>query len=185
MTSGDAFLVSFAFDPDPTGTIDATYRNMDIVTTDGAHTLIPDNGALTSQGNPSPTASIAGYAIKPRITRTSGSGSVSNPPQMIGALEVEYDERPELVQEVEVVLNVTGTSYTDNYIWDLMAELMSDQTNRPLRVQIPDDLPAGSSAGQAYGMVNNVVNRTDIKGDNIQAVSMIFTLWPQEAALTT
>ena len=82
------------------------------------------------------------------------------------------------------MVNITGTGYSDNFIWDFLREVMGSDISAPLRIQIPDDLPAGTSGGQLYGLVNNVANRTDIKGDNIQAVSLFMTVWPQSVALT-
>jgi hypothetical protein len=188
MASGDSYTVAFAFDPNPTDPVGATYVSLDAVTTNGNHTIVPDNGTATGQGNPSPTVGISGFSMKPRITQVAlGSGSSTSPPEIIGTLDVEYDERPELFERVNVAIDMTGTAYSDNKVWDLFAELSSQQTAQPFRIQYPDDMPPGvssaSGGGQKYAMVSNVSRRTDIKAGDIEAFNLVIDTWPQESVL--
>lgn len=187
MASGDSWTVAFAFDADPDDPVGASYVSLDAVTTDGNHTVVPDNGAATGQGNPSPTASISGFTIKPRITQVAGgAGSASTPPEMVGTLEVEYDERPEQVQDVGVVVNLTGTGYTDNNIWDTLLTYVGEDTEQPMRIQLPDNLPPGvpgAYGGQQYAFLRAVVNREDIREPGIEGVELQFTIWPQAGTL--
>ena len=188
MASGDIIQVAFAFDPDPQDTINSTYVTLDAVQTNGQHTQYPDNGTTTGQGNPSPTASISGFAIKPRIAHIAlGAGSDVTPPEMVGTLEIEYDERPEQVQTVSVIVNIEGAGYTDNNVWATLREYVSQETPQPMMIQLPDDLPPAMSAenggGQVYAFLTAVKNREDIRAPGIEAVELQFEVWPAAEAL--
>jgi len=187
MAAGDSWTVAFAFDANPNNPVGATYVSLDAVTTDGNHTIVPDNGTATSQGNPSPTNSISGFTIKPRITQAAaGAGSASTPPEMLGTLEVEYDERPEQVQDVSVVVNLTATGYTDNNVWQTLLEYVGEDTEQPMRIQLPDNLPpgvTGAYGGQQYAFLTATVNREDIREPGVEGVELRFSVWPQAGTL--
>jgi len=178
MTTGSSWQLSMAFDPPPTNTASATYVNIgNAVTSNGAKTIEPvqGNAALTN---------ISGRTMKPRFTQVAGgTGADSTPPEVNGTLEIEYDERPEQIEEINVVINMTGTAYSNNYIWDTIRELLGSTVNGPFQIQLPDDLPPvvtkNSGGGKKWAMLSSVTHRDDLKDPSIEGVALTFQVWPQ------
>jgi hypothetical protein len=178
MTAGSSWQLGMAFDPPPTNTAGATYVNVgNAVTSNGAYTIEPvqGNAALNN---------ISGRTMKPRLTQiAAGAGADSTPPEVNGTLEIEYDERPEQIEEVTVVVNMTGTAYSNNYIWDTMRELLGSTVNGPFQIQLPDDLPPvvtkNSGGGKKYAMLSAATHRDDLKDPAIEGVQLVFQVWPQ------
>ena len=69
------------------------------VTTNGLQTVRP-----TSSG--SPLSSVSFSTLKPRLTQVAASNTA--PPQIRGELTIAFDERPEYVREVDVLIEVSG-----------------------------------------------------------------------------
>jgi hypothetical protein len=178
LTSGSSWRLAMAFDPPPTQTANATYVNIgNAVTSNGGQTIEPVQGnvALTN---------ISGRTMKPRFTQVAGgTGADSTPPEINGTLEIEYDERPEQIEEITVVVNMTGTAYSNNYIWDTMRELLGSTVNGPFQIQLPDDLPPvvvkGSAGGKKWAMLSAVTHRDDLKDPAVEGVQLVFQVWPQ------
>lgn len=178
MGEGDSWQFGMAFDPPPTNTATATYVNIgNAVTSNGSKTIEPVQGNI-------PLTSISGRTMKPRFTQVAGSATAEEtPPEINGTLEVEYDERPEQIEEINVVVNMTGTSYSNNYIWDTLRELLGSTVNGPFQIQLPDDLPPAvgknSGGGKKWAMLSSVTNRDDLKDPSIEGVALTFIVWPQ------
>lgn len=182
LTSGSSWAVAFGFDTSPTDPVGASYTTIATVTSNGFQTLTPVSAGA-------PLSSISGRTIKPRLVQVAaGSGASSTPPEIDGTLEVEYDERPDQIEEVEVAVNLTATGYSDSYIWDTLLALVGSSTTGPVKVQIPDDLPPGvssaSGGGQKYAMVAGVTARQDLKDGSIEAVTVRLQCWPAAEALS-
>ncbi len=108
-------------------------------------------------------------------------------PELDGTLEVEYDERPDNIEEVEVAINITGTGYSDNYIWDILQKLSGENATGPFQIQLPDDqspeISASSGGGAKYAMVADVTGRQDITDNSIESVTVKLHIWPRAGAL--
>jgi hypothetical protein len=178
LTSGSSWRLSMAFDPPPTNAAGATYVNIgNAVTSNGAQTIEPVQGNVALNN-------ISGRTMKPRFTQVAeGTGADSTPPEINGTLEIEYDERPEQIEEITVVVNMTGTAYSNNYIWDTMRELLGSTVNGPFQIQLPDDLPPvvvkGSAGGKKWAMLSAVTHRDDLKDPAVEGVQLVFQVWPQ------
>lgn len=178
MTDGSSWQLGMAFNPQPTDTAFANYIDIgSAVATDGFHTIEPIQGNIA-------ISNISGRTMKPRFTQVAlGSGASSTPPEINGTLEIEYDERPEQIEEITVVVNITGTAYSNNYIWDTLRELLGSTVNGPFQIQLPDDLPPvvtkGSAGGKKWAMLASVTNREDLKDPAIEGIQLVFQTWPQ------
>lgn len=181
LTSGSSWKLSFAFDPAPDATTTATYVDISTVTTNGYQVIEPVSAGV-------PLSSISGRTMKPRLTQVAGgSGADTTPPEINGTLEVEYDERPDQLEQITVAVNMTATGYSNNDIYDTLQSLVGSQTDGPFAVQFPSDLPAGvstaSGGGQKYAMISAVTARQDISDNGIESVNVVFDCWPAAAAL--
>jgi hypothetical protein len=182
LTSGSSWQLAMAFDPNPVAPLSASYVNIGAaVTSNGAQTITPISASV-------PTASISGRTLKPRLTQVAGgSGASTSPPEIDGVLEIEYDERPEQIEEITAVVNMTATGYSNNRIYDLLQSLVGQQTNTPVQIQLPDDLvPAvstSSGGGYKYAMIASVTRRDDIKDPSIEGIEVRFQVWPQASAV--
>ncbi len=178
VNAGSSWQVGMAFNPPPAFGADADYVDIgNLITSDGAHTIKPIQGNI-------PLTNISGYSMKPRFTQVAGAvDAEDNPPEVYGTLEAEYDERPEQIEEVSVVVNMTGTSYSNNYIWDTLRELLGSTVNGPFQIQLPDDLPPvvtkNSIGGKKWAMLSSVDKRQDLKDPSIEGVALTFQIWPQ------
>ena len=182
LTSGSSWQLAVAFDPSPVSTTTATYVDIgSAVTSNGAQTIVPASGSV-------PTASISGRTMKPRLVQVAGgSGASTTPPEINGQLELEYDERPEQVEEITVLIDVTATGYSENYIWSTLQDLVGSSTDGPYQIQLPDDMPpdvsTASGGGKRYAMLSSITKRDDIKGGDIEGVQLTFVTWPQAVAI--
>jgi hypothetical protein len=115
-----------------------------------------------------------------------GSGASTAPPE-VNALEIEYDERPEQIEEIAVMVDIDNTGLTDNQVWDLLRKLVGSSTTGPFKIQLPDDLPpaitGASGGGQKYAMLNSVMGREDLSTE-VEGVKLVFSTWPEAAALS-
>jgi hypothetical protein len=178
ITDGSYWQLGMAFNPSPDFGADANYIDIGTaVTSNGGHTIEPVQGNV-------PISNISGFTMKPRLTQVaSGTGASSTPPEVYGNLEIEYDERPEQIEEITVVINMTGTAYSNNLIWDKLRELVGSNTYGPIKIQLPDDQPPivsrNSSGGQKWAMLSAVTSRDDVKDPGIEGVQLTFQVWPQ------
>ena len=177
MEAASSWQLAVAFDSNPIAPVTAAYVNVgQSYSTDGGITAEP------LQGN-APESSISGMTIKPRFTQVAGGANASTtPPEINGVLELEYDERPEQIEEITVVVNLVGANYSSNFVWETLRQLVGSTTDGPYQIQLPDDLPAAvtwaSGGGMKYAMLSSVTNRTDVKGD-LDTVGLVFQVWPQ------
>jgi len=170
MEPGDNWTVGVVFDPEDGN----DYVDIGTVYDDGVQTIYP---VL----NYYPLASMTGRTIKPRLTQVAGgSNSSSTPPEINGQMELEYDERPAIIEEIVVLIELTGTNYTNNEVMDTFSLLMSQQSSGPFRITLPDDIPPGGGGQQRWGMVADVRNRHDLKtrdGNGIECVELTLHMW--------
>lgn len=181
LESGSSWQIAMGFDTNPTAPTSATYTVIGTVATNGFKTSDPVISGI-------PITSISGRTIKPRVTQVAGGASASTtPPELRGTLEIEYDERPEQIEQIEVVVMLDTRDVSDNYRWDVLRQLVGSSTDGPFKIQLPDDLPpgvkSGSGGGQKYAMLNSVTARTDLKDDNIEAVTLMWSCWPSAVSL--
>lgn len=130
----------------------------------GHYTQTPTNGI---GGSP---VEISGRAFKPRLTQTAdGTNAETLPPEVNGVLEVEYDERPELIEEVTALIECGADA--DARVRELV-KFASNQTKGPQRVNVDGD--------KAWAMVAGIPKRIDIKGDSVEAIEVTLHLWGAE-----
>lgn len=183
MAGGDAWAVAFAFDADPDNPTAATYVAIGSATANGETTLYPLTGAADAQGNPTPTLAISGATIKPRVTETVATTDA----QLLGTLDIEYDERPEQVEVFDASVEINMNGQTQTRTWDLLRELAGATVDGPYKVQLPDDLaPAvagASGGGQRYAMLEIVAARNDLSAQT-QHVDLRLSCWPAADVLS-
>lgn len=189
MQTGDSFAIALGFDTDPNDPVNATYTAIGTVTGNGDVTLTPIAGTVTQQGNPSPTVAITGRTIKPRITGTFGGASAATiPPQLLGTLELEYDERPAQVQLVTASINLDSSTLTPAQFWQYLRKLVGEFTSNPVAAFLPDDIQPGvygaSGGGQSYVMFEGVADRLDATAAT-EAVQVVLSIWPQAEQLSS
>lgn len=179
--AGSSAAVAFAFDASPTAPTSATYTTIGTVTSNGQQTLTPISGSA-------PIASISGYTMKPRITLSNGAAAgATTPAELDGTLEVEYDERPQQVEQIAVTVYLTGQGLDENYVWSALQSLKGSAANGPFLIQIPDNLPPGvttaAGGGKYYAMLSDVQRRQDMTKDDVEAVVTVWDCWPQASAV--
>jgi hypothetical protein len=182
LTSGSSWALAFAFDANQTDITNATYVTVGTVTTNGPQTLTPVSAGA-------PLANISGRTMTPRLTLVAGgSGADTTPPEISGTLEVEYDERPEQYEQINVACYFTSPSgRPESEIWSLLASLLGQDVPAPITLQIPDNLPPGvstaSGGGTYYAHLTGVTKRTDVTRDDVEGYSLQFDCWPQAEAI--
>lgn len=136
------------------------------VTSDGYQVVRPVSGGV-------PLATVDGHAIKPRLTQVAGgSGSNTSPPQIRGTLEITYDERPDRIEEFDVVL-IPATRGRSNRtdIDALLAQADPDTTSSPVTFRLPD------RTSDDYGFVSQVSDIQDLLGDGVESVTVQIQVW--------
>lgn len=160
LTSGDSWELLFSFD-------DSSYVSAGTVTTNGYVTVRP-----VQENVEVPLDDIAGRTMKPKLVQVAGGSSASStPPELNGVLEVEYDERPEYITEIACTVVLDGSPVSKEGMLSRLDSLKGSTTTGPTRMSIPD------MNGSVYGLVANVQNRRDLKGDGVEGVDVILHLW--------
>lgn len=133
------------------------------VSSNGHQTVRPVSGGA-------PLSTVAFHNVKPRLTQTAASSTA--PPQIRGPLEVIYDERPDMVEEVfvTVLLGQRGNR-TAEQDYDALESLADHSQGTPVTVRLP-----GESAVR-YGFVVGLDNARDITGDQVRAVDLRLVVW--------
>lgn len=181
LESGSSWQVLMGFDTSPIAPTTSTYTSIGTVATNGYKTSQPVMSGI-------PLSSISGHTIKPKVIQVAGGASAAaTSPELRGTLEIEYDERPDQIEEIHVVVKIDVSSPTDNYLWDILRQLVGSTEAGPFAIQLPDDLQPGvsvsSGGGQKYAMLQAVSARTDITDSSIEAVDLYFETWPEASAL--
>jgi hypothetical protein len=170
MGNGDSWTLGFSFDIESGN----PYVDIGTVYDEGFNTVYP-------VVNTYPQAGLTGRTIKPRLVQVAGSaGSSTTPPEVNGQLEIEYDERPAVIEEAQILIDITGTGYTNNEVMDTLQQLVSQSYSGPFKVTLPDDIPPGGGGQQRWCMVADVRNRHDLKtkdGNGIDAVEVTLHFW--------
>lgn len=132
----------------------------------GQHTLIGNAGP-----DGQPLHNISGRNFKPRLTqRADGTNAETLPPEVNGALEIEYDERPAMIEEVTLLLQ--GGDDIDTRMAEL-TRLASEQSDGPFKVLLPGDKPLDSK----YAMVAGQPQRKDLKGNGVEGIEVTLQVW--------
>lgn len=109
------------------------------------------------------------------------------PPELDGTFEIEYDERPEQIEEIRVVVKLDPGTPSDNQLYTQLRQLVGSSVNGPLKIQLPDDLPpaisAASGGGTKYAMLQSVTKRDDIKDGSIEGIELYLEVWPSAEVL--
>jgi hypothetical protein len=160
MTSGSTWTVAWSFD-------NGSYVELPEITETGYHTVRP----VQEQVNV-PMDDISGRTMKPRIVQVAaGSGASTTPPELNGTLEVEYDERPEVVEVIGVGIQVSTAGMSKQGLINKLKSLLGSRSGGPLRMRFSDE------DADFYGLVADVTNRRDIKADAVEAVDVIIQKW--------
>lgn len=153
VTSGDSWTLAVSMEDG------GTYTDVGTATANGSQKVAP--ATLTS----APT----GHTIKPRLTQVAGGAdSASSPPQLRGVLEIGYDERPEMVTELSVVIApLTAVEYA---LLVSYADGSASAGRQPVQVGLP-----GSSV-EHFGYVMEVeeqdVDKGSVMGAAVRLVLM-------------
>lgn len=131
------------------------------VTSNGAQTVFPVDGTT-------PLTTVNGQTIKPRLTQVAASSSA--PPQIRGTLEIGYDERPDKITEVAVVIHIGQRGRAAKTVYDELVVLADSATASPVTIQI------GTEA-EVFGFVTDVSAFQDIKGDGNMSCTISLQLW--------
>lgn len=148
------------------------------LTEDGYYTLYPSKGV--AQQVETPIDNIWGRTIKIKLVQRLEPDATSylpnpriDPPEVDGQVEVEYFERPQIIEEDTCVVQVTGTGWSNNTEIQRLQDLVSQETPQPVRVQLPGDLPNVSK----WAIVKSVTNRKDLKSNEIEGIEVILQVW--------
>jgi hypothetical protein len=141
-----------------------TYVNVGAaVAGNGAQTVRPVSGSA-------PLATVNGQTIKPRLTQVAASSSA--PPQIRGTLEIAYDERPEQIEEIAVVIDLGQQGAVKEAQYDALVVLAGNSTGTPdtMRINTQD-------ITDSYGFVVSVSDMNDIKGDGRMSCTVTLHQW--------
>lgn len=157
--------LAFTFDIDPWDTTPTYVDCGPELDVPGHYTLRPTNGIYGA-----PTSGISGRAFKPRLTQTAeGPNAETLPPEVNGVLEVEYDERPELIEEVTVMVEL-GTNA--DLTLDILRDFADSSTEGPVKVVV--------GGKKHWAMVAGHGKRVDIAGDSVEAAEVVLHLWGED-----
>jgi hypothetical protein len=126
------------------------------VTTNGHQIVRPVTGGA-------PVHDMDFHTLKPRLTQVNDSATA--PPQIRGKLSLIYDERPDVLEEVDAFVRVNAGT------WDRLVTLAGHEQHAPVAISLPGD------RGTHYGFVTNVGPRQDHQGDAIEVVQVTLQLW--------
>lgn len=133
-------------------------------TTNGLHTVRPVSG---SPSVPLPTVSFR--SIKPRLKQSAVNNSTS-PPQIRGPLTMAFDLRPDMVREIEVI--VEWNSASDYYN---LLTLVSDDTLTPVAVRLPTDESRDSNTDR-YCYIKSVQEQDRTSSDD-RTIAITLVMW--------
>ncbi len=159
MVSGDSWQLAVSVDEAAAVNVGAA------VTANGVARAIPVSGGV-------PLTTVNGYSFKPQLTQVAaGTGSATAPPQIRGFLDLTFDERPDVIEEVTLVLLLDDANPRTQY--DRLKTLADSDTGSPVKVKLPDDFPDTT----VYGIVAGVDEFKDVTGDAVEAVTVRIHQW--------
>ena len=127
------------------------------VSTNGRQMVRPVSGTT-------PLTTVNGYAFKPRLTQVAASSS--SPPQIRGDLDMTFDERPDMIEEITVMVQIETE---DDF--DRLAALVTNTTASPDKATLPNELD------EIDVMVAGLSERQDIKGNGVEAIAVTLHKW--------
>ena len=159
MVSGDSWQLAISVD-------EATAVNIgSAVTANGVARAVPVSAGV-------PLTTVNGYFFKPQLTQVAaGAGSSTAPPQIRGFLDLTFDERPDVIEEVTLVVLLDEVNPRTQY--NRLKTLAEPDTASPVTVKLPDDF--GDTT--VYGIVAGVDEFKDVKGDAVEAVTVKIHQW--------
>jgi hypothetical protein len=111
-----------------------------------------------------PLTTVNGYSFKPRLTQVAASSS--SPPQIRGDLDMTFDERPDMIEEITVMVQIETE---DDF--DRLAALVTNTTASPDKATLPNELD------EIDVMVAGLSERQDIKGNGVEAIAVTLHKW--------
>lgn len=139
------------------------------VITDGLQSVIPTDGASP----PVPLSTVSGSYLKSKLTQVAASSTA--PPQLRGFLDIEYDERPETIEEHQFLIIIGGGDFDKDTEWTNLKNLY-DRGNA--NAQTPQTFTLPEDNAVAYGFVTDISERIDIDGKGTQGVYVTLQEWP-------
>lgn len=134
------------------------YVNIGSAVTSNGHQIVrPVSGGV-------PLTTVDFHTLKPKLTQV--NDSATTPPQIRGHLEICWDERPDMVEEISVVLHLENPQW-----WSTLRTLAGHSTETPIALSLPGD------TATYYGFVTDAVEE-DLKGDGVLGASLSLILWP-------
>lgn len=134
-------------------------------TANGSRRVLPVSGST-------PLTTVNGRTLKPRLVQVAGAGSAgTTPPQVRGMLELLYDERPDIITEVQVIV-VLGQQQRSR-VTDLNALITraGSGTASPNTIRLPDETT------DRYGFVTHIEQVRDLRTADVQAVQLTIQVW--------
>lgn len=158
IVSGDSWTLRMSFDEASATTIGSA------VTSNGYQIVRPVSASA-------PQATLSGHTLKPQLVQVAGgSGSSAAPPQIRGKLEILYDERPDKVEFVSVIL----LPRSRRTLKTAMATYRSDlEAGTPQKVVLPDQ----QGSVTEYGFVEDVQEVRDLAGDGVIGIQLDLVIW--------
>lgn len=157
---GSTWTIGWSFDG-------GSYIDLPEILENGYHTVRPVQDDVDA-----PLGSINGRTMKPRIVLVADSGITTTSPEIAGTLEVEYDERPELIEEVACTVQLGATGRNPHRDMELLEELASSTSAGPLKIRLD-----GDRGDHRWAMLATPTNRRDLKDPNVEAVDIILQVW--------
>lgn len=127
------------------------------VTTDGHQIVRPVSGGV-------PLTTVDFHTLKPKLTQVNNSSTT--PPQIRGHLTVVWDERPDMVEEVEATIQLENPEW-----WSTLKTQVGHATETPVAISLPGD------TATHYGFLVDVIEE-DLKGDGVLGAGIRLVLWP-------
>jgi len=140
----------------------ASYVNVgSATTTSGIQTVRPTSGGA-------PLSTVNGFTLKPRMTLV--NNSTTTPTQVRGYLDLVYDERPDMVEEISAMILLGAERSRETEIAALHA-LADQEQGAPVAVILPN------STTTAYGMIVAIGEEQDIGTGEQMGVPVTIHIW--------
>ena len=127
------------------------------VSTNGHQVVRPVTG-----GKPLPTATF--HTIKPKLTQV--NDSTTTPPLIRGHLTMVYDERPDMIEEVQAFIYLES-----DQAWGNLKKLVGHETEVPGGVSLPGDRTA------QYGFLTELGPMQDVNKDGVLMAQVSIQMW--------
>ena len=117
-----------------------------------------------------PSAGINFHTLKPRLTQVAANSSA--PPQIRGPLTIIYDERPDTVTDIQVVVLLGQQGRQTETSADALLALADHGQSQPITIRLPGQI---ANVNQ-YAHVSDV-EIEDRTGDGVLMATVSLTMW--------